>query len=110
MKELAVTLGLERVQFSEPLYGDAKWTAYREADLFVLPTRSESFGMTVAESLAAGTPVIVTMGAPWQGPGSASVRLVDRAGRRRVGRGARERDAASRRANWRSVAKTAVNG
>jgi glycosyltransferase involved in cell wall biosynthesis len=67
MKTLAVTLGLERVQFSNPSYGDAKWAAYREADLFVLPTRSESFGMTVAESLAAGTPVIVTTGAPWNG-------------------------------------------
>jgi glycosyltransferase involved in cell wall biosynthesis len=32
----------------------------------VLPTHSENFGVTVAESLAAGTPVVVTTGAPWQ--------------------------------------------
>jgi glycosyltransferase involved in cell wall biosynthesis len=67
MKTLADTLGLERIKFSVPLYGDAKWATYRQADLFVLPTHSESFGMTVAESLAAGTPVIVTTGAPWRG-------------------------------------------
>ena len=35
--------------------------------LFVLPTLNENFAMTVAESLAAGTPVIATKGAPWAG-------------------------------------------
>jgi glycosyltransferase involved in cell wall biosynthesis len=34
--------------------------AYREADLFVLASDGESFGMAAAESAAAGTPVIVT--------------------------------------------------
>ena len=67
MTTLAAALGLKRVHFKGPLYGEAKWAAYREADLCVLPTRSESFGMTVAESLAAGTPVIVTTAAPWRG-------------------------------------------
>jgi len=67
MKALAAKLKLTRVEFAEPLYGEAKLSAYREADLFVLPTHSENFGMTVAEALAAGTPAIVTKGAPWQG-------------------------------------------
>jgi 2-amino-4-hydroxy-6-hydroxymethyldihydropteridine diphosphokinase len=49
------------------LYGEAKINAYQEADIYVLPTHSENFGMTVAESLAAGTPVITTNGAPWSG-------------------------------------------
>src|SRR5207249_704153 len=48
-------------------YGVEKSRAYREASLFVLPTHSENFGMTVAEALAAGTPAIVTHGAPWAG-------------------------------------------
>jgi glycosyltransferase involved in cell wall biosynthesis len=35
------------------------------ADVFVLPTRSENFGMVVAESLAAGRPVLTTTETPW---------------------------------------------
>lgn len=67
MKKLAGQLGLKRVDFSGPVYGAAKWRQYLEADLFVLPTYSENFGMSVAESLAAGTPAVVTKGAPWEG-------------------------------------------
>lgn len=66
MKELAERCKLERVEFRGPLYGKDKLTAYRSADLFVLPTHSENFGMTVAEALSAGTPAIVTKGAPWE--------------------------------------------
>lgn len=67
MQALAAQLRLERLVFPGPLYGDTKRRAYREASLFVLPTHSENFGMTVAEALAAGTPAIVTQGAPWAG-------------------------------------------
>lgn len=67
MQALAAKLRLERLVFRGPLYGDDKRRAYKEASLFVLPTHSENFGMTVAEALAAGTPVIVTRGAPWSG-------------------------------------------
>ncbi len=41
------------------------WELYREADLFILPTHAENFGLVVPEALAAGTPVITTKGAPW---------------------------------------------
>jgi glycosyltransferase involved in cell wall biosynthesis len=67
MQKLAMTLRLERVEFVGSLFGQDKWQAYQNADLFVLPTYSENFGMSVAEALAVGTPVIVTRGAPWQG-------------------------------------------
>jgi len=65
IKLLVNTLGLKRVVFRGPLYGDLKLKAYQDASLYVLPTHTENFGITVAESLAAGTPVIVTKGAPW---------------------------------------------
>ena len=65
MIKLSQKLDLKRIDFSGPLYGDNKSRAYSEADLFVLPTHSENFGMTVAESLALGTPVVVSKGAPW---------------------------------------------
>jgi glycosyltransferase involved in cell wall biosynthesis len=66
-KEQAKQLALERIEFHSSLYGEDKIKAYADAELFVLPSYSENFAMTVAESLAAGTPVVVTKGAPWQG-------------------------------------------
>ncbi len=60
-------LELEKVvQFSGPVSDEEKWDVYRRADLFVLPTYSENFGIVVAEALAAGVPVIATTGAPWE--------------------------------------------
>ncbi len=67
MQILSQNLGLQRIKFCGPRYGEAKIQAYADADLFVLPTYSENFGMAVAESLAVGTPVVVTKGAPWSG-------------------------------------------
>ena len=60
-------LGVE-TQFilTGPLNDDAKWAAYARADLFVLPTYSENFGIVVTEALWAGVPVITTKGTPWQ--------------------------------------------
>lgn len=54
------------VKFIGGVYGDAKWNLYHKADLFVLPTHSENFGIVVAEALSCGTPVITTEGAPWE--------------------------------------------
>ena len=53
-------------QFVGPLYDEAKWALYKSADLFVLPTYSENFGIVIAEALACGVPVITTKGTPWQ--------------------------------------------
>jgi len=61
LKALAEELGIRaNVLFTGPLYDDAKWAAYRDADVFVLPSRNENFGNSAAEAMACGTPVIVT--------------------------------------------------
>jgi glycosyltransferase involved in cell wall biosynthesis len=49
-----------------PVYGKEKNDHYAKADLFVLPTYSENFGVVVVEALAQGCPVITTKGTPWQ--------------------------------------------
>jgi glycosyltransferase involved in cell wall biosynthesis len=67
MRKLADELGLTRIEFVGALMGHHKWAAYQAADLFVLPSYSENFGMTVAEALASGVPAIVSKGAPWKG-------------------------------------------
>lgn len=53
------------VKLKGPVFGSAKWQAYRNADVFVLPSYSENFGIVVAESLLAGVPVITTRATPW---------------------------------------------
>ncbi|MEM7583038.1 MAG: glycosyltransferase [Acidobacteriota bacterium] len=67
MQRLGRDLGVERVDFPGPVYGDAKRAAYRSADLFVLPSHTENFGVAVAEALAHGLPAIVSRNAPWPG-------------------------------------------
>jgi glycosyltransferase involved in cell wall biosynthesis len=67
LRALAKALGLSRVSVEGPVYGDEKTGAYRNAELFVLSTLNENFGLTVAEALAVGVPAIVSKRAPWAG-------------------------------------------
>ena len=53
------------VTFTGAVDGPAKSEAYGDADLFILPSHSESFGMAVAEALAHGVPVLTTTAVPW---------------------------------------------
>lgn len=61
LKELARQRGVQkRVIFSGAAFGEEKWSAYRDADVFVLPSQNENFGNTAVEAAACGTPVVVT--------------------------------------------------
>lgn len=58
---LAASLGIQSdVLYTGPLFDASKWSAYRDADVFVLPSQNENFGNTAAEAISCGTPVIVT--------------------------------------------------
>ncbi len=46
--------------------GEAKTRAFENADICILPSFSENFGMTVVEALSHGVPVIASRGTPWQ--------------------------------------------
>lgn len=50
----------DSVLFTGPLYGRDKQAAYVDADVYVLPSRYETFPNTVFEAFLCGTPVIVT--------------------------------------------------
>jgi glycosyltransferase involved in cell wall biosynthesis len=61
LEQMAERTGIRsRVRFVGAIFGAEKWAAYRDADVFVLPSQNENFGNTAAEAVAAGTPVIVS--------------------------------------------------
>jgi glycosyltransferase involved in cell wall biosynthesis len=53
------------VVFMGPVQGEAKWALMKSADIFVLPSRSENFGIVVGEALSCGVPVVTTAVGPW---------------------------------------------
>ncbi|MFF5296431.1 glycosyltransferase family 4 protein [Paractinoplanes globisporus] len=48
------------IHFTGALHGTALESAYGKCDLFVLPSRNETYGMVVTEALARGIPVLAT--------------------------------------------------
>lgn len=67
LNQLILKKGLnKKFEFLGGVYGLEKWEVFRDADLFVLPTYSENFGIVIIEALAAKIPVITTTGTPWE--------------------------------------------
>jgi glycosyltransferase involved in cell wall biosynthesis len=61
LERLAKGCGVaERVTFTGAVYGEPKWGLIRSADLFVMPSYSENFGLAALEAMACGVPVVVT--------------------------------------------------
>lgn len=67
LRDMATRLKLQRIDFPGPVYGQEKSRLYFSSDLFVLPTKTENFGMAIAEAQAHAIPVVTTRGAPWSG-------------------------------------------
>ena len=118
---LAASLKLARVSVEGPVWGPDKAALYASTDIFAVPTRSENFGLTVAEALAAGVPAVCTTGAPWaelrsegcgwwveQGPDALAAALregmsLPRETLAQMGR--RGRELVMRRYGWRRIAE-----
>jgi glycosyltransferase involved in cell wall biosynthesis len=61
LNKLAQSLGVgNKISWLGMLNGDDKWGAYYASDIFCLPSHQENFGIVVIESLATGTPVIIS--------------------------------------------------
>jgi glycosyltransferase involved in cell wall biosynthesis len=57
----AAQLGLApRITWTGMISGKMKWGALRAAEVFVLPSHQENFGIAVAEALAVGTPALIS--------------------------------------------------
>lgn len=68
LRALALAQGCnDRVHFRGHVQDDGKRAAFARADICILPSHSENFGMAVAEALAHGVPVVVSKGVPWEG-------------------------------------------
>jgi glycosyltransferase involved in cell wall biosynthesis len=67
LEKFSAELGLQAVTFAPPAYGESKTQEFAAADLFVLASHHENFGISVAEALAAGVPVVVSSEMPWTG-------------------------------------------
>ena len=50
----------EKIIFTGMLRGDASLELLSDADIFALPSYTESFGMAVAEAMACGLPVVIS--------------------------------------------------
>lgn len=63
VKSLVEQYNLEKkVTFTGLLSGPMIWAAYGDADLFVLPCRTDTFPMAIIEACATGTPMVIAEG------------------------------------------------
>jgi glycosyltransferase involved in cell wall biosynthesis len=61
LKHTAHQLGVAgRVSFIGPVSDQHKWSLYKNAEMFLLPSYSENFGNVVAEAMAMACPVVIT--------------------------------------------------
>lgn len=63
----AQVMSMASVVYLEPVHDDQRWRLLRSADVFVLSSRTENFGIVVGEALACGVPVISTKVGVWCG-------------------------------------------
>ena len=66
LKALTERLGIvQRVKFQGHVTGEEKTKCFDDSDVFIMPSFSESFGVSAAEALSHGLPVIVSKRTPW---------------------------------------------
>lgn len=66
IRKIIADSGCNDIALMPPIFGPERWDVFARASIYVLPSYSENFGITVAEALTAGLPVITTRATPWE--------------------------------------------
>ena len=66
LKERVLQHGLKNVEFAGFVTGREKFERLASLTALCVPSDFENFGMIVTEALSVGTPVIASLGTPWQ--------------------------------------------
>ena len=66
LRALVRSTNAPNVRFMGFVNGREKYQALAELDILCAPSHQENFGMSIAEALLAGTPVIASTGTPWE--------------------------------------------
>jgi glycosyltransferase involved in cell wall biosynthesis len=65
--KIVLTKKSVNINLLNPVYGNKKKIKlFDKYDFFILPTKSENFGISIIESLARGLPVLTTINTPWE--------------------------------------------
>jgi glycosyltransferase involved in cell wall biosynthesis len=61
LEDRARQLGVaDRMTWTGMISGAIKWAAFRTAEVFILPSHQENFGIVVSEALSAGVPALIS--------------------------------------------------
>ena len=66
IRQQIMNMRVHDIELLPGVFGPARWQVFMDASIYVLPSYSENFGITVAEALTAGMAVITTKATPWQ--------------------------------------------
>ena len=66
LKKKVKVKNIKNIIFSGPVSGEQKSKKFLQNDVFILPSKSENFGLVIAEALSYGLPVITSDNTPWK--------------------------------------------